>query len=840
MLHFTLFYQWLRKQEPFLSRLAAENLFLILILFSTGIIWSFDKLKTIPIHCLFMIAGAMTGLLIMALIFIAKMYRRDNDRIYSFLFFIFTLFVIVLHTFYSMVLPYQKACGLYDKHIKVEGTVVSYIPETKSAATLTNPLIQSDFSGVTDTNGKEGGSVLIRTNEGLVSIYSDFSGIQYGDRIAGVLYFKRFSARRNPGGFDEEQYYHSNGIYLKGTVKGGLRIISKQAELKDLIFRAAYGVRSKMMRIFLRNLPEKEAGLMAGLLLGDCTKIGNEDRAVYKKSGLSHITAVSGSAVAFLLIPFQAVLKKIKTKKKRKSLMIFILLLFFGFITGWTASVSRALLMVFIMMTAKGLHKNMTSVQALFVSIPILLMIRPVFALNIGFWLSGAATAGIIRLSKIFRVYLENKFFIPAFLSETMAACMAAGISVIPLAVWFSRTISFSSLISNLPVLPLVEFATIVGSLEAISGMITESNILANLIAVPLKGILFLIYQIAYQISKLDYLQWNLNCLSILFLPAVSGVILFLFLKEKKKKRWCILFSTILLMTATVHSAVIRFSEPELRVVFADVGQGDSTLMILKTGESVLIDSGGETKGYGPVTQMMDYYNITYPDIYIATHTHEDHCGAMIRMIRDRGGKALMLPYGAKAAALIGDEGGNADPVKNLYKEKNLTYELISAAQKANMEIIETGKKKEILINDHTKLLFLYPEMQGKKEKGTVNINENSLVILLEFYNHRIIIMGDASGDTEAALMNSGVDLSAEIYRISHHGSPSSTNHDIISGVNPKIAVISVGTNLYGHPSPKVIQRLEESGCSVLRTDECGAVLLEGDETRLFVSTMIP
>jgi len=99
--------------------------------------------------------------------------------------------------------------------------------------------------------------------------------------------------------------------------------------------------------------------------------------------------------------------------------------------------------------------------------------------------------------------------------------------------------------------------------------------------------------------------------------------------------------------------------------------------------------------------------------------------------------------------------------------------------------------------------------------------------------------MGDANEEVENSLIGEFYDLKADVYRISHHGSPTSTNHDIINAVNPKIAIISVGDNLYGHPSNDVIQRLNDKNCKILRTDYNGAIIYEYNLNTVKIKTMI-
>ncbi len=732
-----------------------------------------------------------------------------------------------------ILIPFNKAQSLYDADRTMTGLVASFIPESDTEAAFSNPYL----TGTAVQTGKvepEYQTVIIRTSDGMIFFYCQSNFLEYGDRIQVNLHLTQPSPARNPGGFDKRRYYSSNGIYLKGTLINSVEPVVIQAP-EFSVTRTAYSARSKILRIFAKNLPPGESGLMAGLLLGDRSGMSKDDLEYYQKAGLSHITAVSGSAITFLLVPLEAVLKKTRLAKKWKSCFIVIVLLFFGFLTGWTPSISRALIMVFILLAARMLHQKIQTTQALFLAIPVLLSISPVFALNIGFWLSCLATAGIVRMSRSILKKESNGNKDPSRIRSALSMSIAAGISVLPLIIWFSKEISLSSIISGVLVLPLVEFTTILGSIEAMLGWIDESCLITRWLAIPLKGLLYSINRLAAGIAGIEFLRFRTAGLSFYFILAISAFLLYLLMTEKKKKRICLYAGICLLATAGIHTGISWVLAPEIQIVFADVGQGDSTLIRLKTGEAILIDSGGMDKGYGVMSRMLDYYSIRHPSIYIATHTHEDHCGAMTGLIRERSGTTLMVPWNTISQI---ENHSLMDPTATAGGESEVGAELLQAAREEGMAIREIGMGDIIVINKNLKMTIYNPkkDVEGPKLQG----NQTSLVIKLDTPRHKVLIMGDATGDVEQELVDSRQDISANIYRISHHGSPSSTNHDIISAVSPRVSIVSVGKNFYGHPSPKVIQRLVSAGSDILRTDENGAILIDIDKEKMVIHAMIP
>jgi beta-lactamase superfamily II metal-dependent hydrolase len=402
------------------------------------------------------------------------------------------------------------------------------------------------------------------------------------------------------------------------------------------------------------------------------------------------------------------------------------------------------------------------------------------------------------------------------------------------------------------------------GVVLGITGILFSNSSVIFIMAVPLKGFLSAVSSIASIVSSIGFLKIKLYSVTFAILFAAAGLALFFAVKDRKVKKYVALLSFSALLINILFSQFSICSRPEIEVVFADVGQGDATLVILKTGESILIDSGGTRKGVVAIEGMLDFYNIKYPTIYIATHTHEDHCGAMVELIRERGGESLIVPkftgldsgfdqnnilcndaYAEKKSKIENDKIENESdslypPANNdLFSgEKDMGLTLLETAFDKNLKITETGAGDVFSVNKNLKLKILSPDKSDSPERRKGG-NESSMVIQIIYKIHKILIMGDATDKTEQIISRSGMDLSSNIFRISHHGSPKSTNHDIINAVNPKTSIISVGFNLYGHPSEKVIKRLRDNGSEVFRTDETGAIIYRFDRESVSCETMI-
>ncbi|MFA6735695.1 MAG: MBL fold metallo-hydrolase, partial [Saccharofermentanales bacterium] len=173
------------------------------------------------------------------------------------------------------------------------------------------------------------------------------------------------------------------------------------------------------------------------------------------------------------------------------------------------------------------------------------------------------------------------------------------------------------------------------------------------------------------------------------------------------------------------------------------------------------------------------------------------------------------------------------------FGESDMTVELLDTADKEGVAVSEI-RAGENLYFDNDKLMIEVLSPERSLGVVTHDLNELSLILMVRYRDLEVLICGDATAENENLLVSTGKKIKADIYRISHHGSPRSTGDDIINAVAAEVAVISVGYNSYGHPSDIVISRLAESGAEVLRTDHNGAVIIRYNGIKAAIKTMIP
>lgn len=239
-----------------------------------------------------------------------------------------------------------------------------------------------------------------------------------------------------------------------------------------------------------------------------------------------------------------------------------------------------------------------------------------------------------------------------------------------------------------------------------------------------------------------------------------------------------------------------------LEVHFLDVGQGDATL--IRCGEAaMLIDAGNNSWG-DDVRDYLEYQSIGDLDYVIGTHPDADHIGGLDVVMEAFDCGTVIMPDYEKDTQTYTD-------VTDVMEEKG--YELTLPQVGTVYELGEAA--------------FTIVAPNG--EYGD-NANDYSVGILLEHGENRFLLTGDAEEDSEADMLDNGIDLSADVLKAAHHGSRTANTEAFLERVNPEYVVISCGEgNSYGHPHAEVLNRIREMGIKVFRTDEEGTVVATSD-----------
>lgn len=280
-------------------------------------------------------------------------------------------------------------------------------------------------------------------------------------------------------------------------------------------------------------------------------------------------------------------------------------------------------------------------------------------------------------------------------------------------------------------------------------------------------------------------------------------------MKLNKIKSFYVVIITVFLMltlTACDSSTVNSPNSNEnknVKIHYIDVGQGDSTLIQVRD-KNILIDAGPRSSAEDLVKYLKDI-NIQKLDYVIATHPHEDHIGGMVSII-----KTFKIGefYAPKKTA-------TTKTFENMIKELQ--------NKKLKIQVAKAGN--EISLNSNSKLEFLAPNNSDYEE-----INDYSAVTKLTYEDNSFIFMGDAERLSEKEILQKGSNVKAQVIKLGHHGSSTSSSKEFLDKVDPKYAIISCGKNNdYGHPHKETINELKNRNIKYFRTDTNGTIVLYSD-----------
>jgi len=282
----------------------------------------------------------------------------------------------------------------------------------------------------------------------------------------------------------------------------------------------------------------------------------------------------------------------------------------------------------------------------------------------------------------------------------------------------------------------------------------------------------------------------------------------------KKLYKIFLIFGIAVLLAGIVWFWLFYSAAKNLEVDFLDVGQGDAILIKAPGGQNILIDGGPDKVILKRLAENLAWWDKTI-DLMILTHPHDDHVAGLIEVLKRYQVEKILYTG-------VTHNAPNYLAWLKLVRKKKIQMLIIDKPQ-----IIKLGAESQLEI--------LYPD-QSLLAKAVSDLNQSSIVMMLAYGKNKFLLTGDAGEEVERKLIDSGTNLSAEVLKVGHHGSQSSTSEEFLNQVKPNLAVISVGKdNDFGHPSLRTVKRLERAGAEIYRTDEKGTVRIESDGEKIRV-----
>ncbi|MEA4888200.1 MAG: DNA internalization-related competence protein ComEC/Rec2 [Clostridiaceae bacterium] len=708
-----------------------------------------------------------------------------------------------------------------------------------------------------------GGCQAVILQDGGIRVYlTAKADIEAGSRVYLAVSGARPAGRKNPGGFDEAAWLSRQGIFLKTEQQADGAAHIEPAVFPYIFLTWGADARCSFKNLAASMLPEAQASLLCGLLIGDTSGLSPAVKYAFNKAGLGHLTSVSGANVAYLLLPATAVLRLLKISRSGRIWLQIVLLTGFGFITGWQVSISRAILMTGAVLAGKLLKRQTDPISTLSLAVLLILLLRPSNALSPGFWFSVTATAALIfgasPLADLLRRRLPS--WTPSGFIEGLAAAVCAQIAVLPLSVLNGGDLAPAAFLANLPASPLAGGITLLATallpLGRLFGwLLPHETWLLDWLARPLRFSLDILSILAGSMSQLHLGRIYSSQINPAFWIAVviGAVSFWLRLHAFRKNPDCrsnmkgrfsiagnvwIVLAGLACIWGLIWNVLAGNDRPAVQVWFLDVGQGDAILMRAQDGRTVFIDGGKAGSGYRVLLPAMDALAIDKVDLLIATHGHEDHVGGLIELIGNRRAKKLLLPLGLPEQ--MADE-----PAKNKTNrwEQDWTAMLLKSSREAEIGVQTIKAHDTIVLGKRIRFDILYPDPEAagqlSEENGGGDGNEWSVQMLADLSGCRILLTADCTKTIEENLLRQNGWPPANILKVAHHGSKMTTETGMLKAVKPETAIISVGKNQYGHPAAKTLQRLTGEGCRIYRTDRSGAIVCRIESGRYEIESYL-
>ncbi len=555
-----------------------------------------------------------------------------------------------------------------------------------------------------------------------------------------------------------------------------------------------------------RIFPTDAAPFMQSLLTGDRTEL-YKDTFLYSlltHSGVSHIVAVSGMHVSFLV----GFLMFFFGKRKKLTLLAAPVIVLFMAMVGFTPSVTRAGIMQLLLLFSPFFMREYDPVTSLGISLFVILAVNPDAVFDPSLQMSFGAVAGILLFYDRFNIRIKNKkgrkplikalLWLARAAFSTVALSLSAQVFVLPLSAFYYRSVSVVSPVTNLLVLWAVSLCFCTGVLAVILGFV-YAPAGAAVAAIPtllfryIRAVVKLLGGLRFSFLTTD------SFFFVVMLAATYIILAILLTKAGEKIRLPVLAGSAVVLVA----AAMVFSSADARlsvmdVTALDVGQGQC--LIVSAGDDVfVVDCGGsvlDDEGDLAADYLLSR-GYTELDGLILTHFHSDHACGVPELLR-------RIPTRTVYAPDVGDEA---------------SQEIFIATEDIPVEW-EFIYDETVLLCDSGLSVTLYPPV------GLAGENELGVSALFSYDDFDVLAVGDMNGVTESIFTDVFTLPDIELLIAGHHGSKYSSSSTLLDALTPETAFISVGKNYYGHPAPETLERLSDRGIEIYRTDLNGTITL--------------
>jgi len=690
--------------------------------------------------------------------------------------------------------------------------------------------------------------------------------LRRGDRVAFFGRIRTFHNFNNPGGFDYRRFMAFRRVHASSWSNGS------QVEILDDPVRSPLdGFRNRTAARIDAAAADDANAILRTLVLGDRSRIRPQLNEAFRRTGISHLLAISGLHIGIVAATAFLLLRKIFSRfdrflwnasvQRHAAAWALLPAALYALIAGMSPSTQRALIMVSVFMATFMLRKEHDLVNTLAAAAMVILIAHPPSIFSVSFQLSFAAVAAIVfgmrvRLSD--RQASGRKQPLVRRLADRtlnfVAVSVLATLGTLPLIMGYFHQVSLIGIAANCLFVPWIGFGTVPLALAATFAEPVSpaaAHWLMQAAAALVRACLPLIEWIAARpFAAME--TFGVTAVEILGYYSIFGLILaWLFLRSSSGpaettagnaeiaggaakplptgRRWIaagLMIAGLTLAGDISYWVYQRFFCRDLRITLLDVGRGNAALIEMPQGRCMLIDGGGFPDnrvfdiGARVVAPYLRKRKIRTIDTLVLSHPNSDHLNGLLYIAEH---------------FRIGRLWSNGQS-RRTFGYRRLT-EIVAEQGIPHPAFADLPRCRHI---DGVTVELLHPPAGFRAQSGkhrSSDLNNNSIVMKISYGSTAVLFPGDIEAEAEAELTATAAEnLPSDVLLIPHHGSGSSSTSQWIAAVDPVVAVISVRENSHRKlPHPTVLQRLRERGLTLLRTDRHGAVELNSDGRSLEV-----
>ncbi|WP_088066917.1 DNA internalization-related competence protein ComEC/Rec2 [Gottfriedia luciferensis] len=730
-------------------------------------------------------------------------------------FFLFVLLILLIYLVFKkkwihlitcliMIFMMASLCFYQNKVLKTPKEKPSY---NLRGEILTSPIIDGNKISFSIKHQKQ--KILLNSFANSKNQLQIFQNRQIGDICEMKGEISKPKPNSNPYLFNYRNYMLNQGIQWIFTSEPNSLMNCNKG--KRTIFQSLMYSRQALTKYVESNFNAKTQGYINALLFGERSKMDAKTESQYQIVGIVHLLAISGSHISILSLIIYYLLIRGGVTKETSLLITIICIVCYGIIAGASASVVRAVIIGVLVCLFKLAKKKVDITSLLFLSSIIMLLAKPSYIEDIGFQFSFLTSFVLVLTST--RILQYQSWYAKATFSSSITQLVS-----IPILLFNFHELSPYSIVLNLLFIPFISFVImplcmICFSLSFILPSISDffTRLLTLLISLS--------DEILNRCMHLPFIKiiFMHTSREILFLYVVNIFLILYFMESEKEKKYLVMSLIGFFILSTGHILYPSIN-PVGKVMFIDVGQGDCILIKLPFNKgNYVIDTGGKVSrgeekwmkrkkpfstGNDILLPILKGEGIRKIDKLIFTHGDFDHIG---------GGKEVLESFKVKEL-LIGN--------KKAYSRTEQERINIALNKKIKIKKINEGISWKV---GKSSFEVISPI------KGYIGEeNHGSIVLRAKIGGKKWLFTGDLDESGELQLISKYQNLKADILKIGHHGSDTSTSEKFIQSVSPVIGIISVGEdNRYGHPKQEVLNRLEKYNVNSLRTDQYGAITYE-------------